>query len=86
MQTCKTCRHWTDPARHYEERICKPEDQDTFELIRLSFTVKICKHPNQGFCETPAGDNLFSLQDGSNYRALLATAENFGCVLHELHL
>lgn len=49
----------------------------------MPFEVRICEHPAQTFCERPVEKNGFGVADGSEYMAVLATAEDFGCVRHE---
>jgi hypothetical protein len=85
MNRCKTCQHWqlaNDQSNLYAEDACRPRDPDTGEPMALGYEVRMCRQPNQGFVETPAGPTLFSLVDGSTYYAALLTAEAFGCVLH----
>jgi hypothetical protein len=77
-QRCKTCAHWV--VTKYDNNLCKPLDPDTYEPMDRGFEVRVCKQPTQTFCEAPVERNGFALADGSNYRATLATAEDFGCV------
>lgn len=51
--------------------------------MQRGFMVRLCRHPQQTFAEAPVRDDGFGLSDASEYYAVLATAENFGCVLHE---
>lgn len=85
MNTCKTCIHWTAAVfeNYRENEICNPIDQNTYEPMNRGFKVRICRQPQQTFCESPVLRNGFGLTDGSNYMARLATAEDFGCVLHQ---
>ena len=63
--------------------MCRPLDQDTYEPMARGFEVRLCGHPSQTFCEAPVERDGFGLADGSEYMAVLATAEDFGCVRHE---
>lgn len=86
MKTCKTCRHWSAPEpddNFYEDRLIRPFDPDTYTPMKMPFEVRICRQPTQTFCEYPVESNGFGLADASNYRAVLATGEDFGCVRHE---
>ena len=82
MNTCKTCKHWT-MAEGRGRNICHPLDPDTYEPMNRGFETRLCKHPAQAFCEAPVESNGFALMDASEYFAVLATAEDFGCVRHE---
>ena len=88
MQTCKTCKHWTSTsdsgfgADRRADRICRPIDPDTYELMDLGYEVRECQSPLLCWFETP-GPNEAALIDGSEYYAALLTGENFGCVNHE---
>ena len=85
MNTCKTCKHWKKPE-HYSitiRDICDPLDPDTYEPMDRGFESRLCKQPTQTFCEAPVERNGFALADGSEYIAMLATGEDFGCVRHE---
>ncbi len=82
MGTCKTCKHWVMP--NDMERICAPEDPDTYEPMEMPFQVRQCTHPVLVFSERPLEPNGFALCDGSGYWAGLYTAEGFGCVNHEV--
>lgn len=82
MNTCKTCKHWTEGARHWDE-ILHPIDGDTLEPMETTFEVRMCKHPQLLFCERPLERTTFAVADGSQYMANLYTAEEFGCLLHE---
>lgn len=75
MNTCKTCKFWRDPNLYScnERKLC----------ATTIFLVKICDHPDLNFCEPPVYKNGFSVGDGEDYFAALATAEEFGCVKHE---
>ncbi len=92
MNTCKTCKHWKTPEdsdsrgfgyQIYADAMCRPLDQDTYEPMARGFEVRLCGHPSQTFCEAPVERDGFGLADGSEYMAVLATAEDFGCVRHE---
>lgn len=87
MNRCATCKHWTAPGDNdlsYPSRsLCEPVDPDTYEPMNRGFAVRICKQPTQTFCEAPVESNGFALADGSDYFAVLATAEDFGCVRWE---
>lgn len=91
MSTCKTCKHWRYPDAqdpggygwYGYDQLCRPIDPDTHEPMRRDFEVRLCRNPAQTFCESPVERNGFGLADGSEYRAVLATAEEFGCVRHE---
>lgn len=63
--------------------LCRPIDPDSYEPMELEFEVRLCRMPTQTFTETPVERNGFALTDGSGYYAVLATAEDFGCVRHE---
>lgn len=81
---CKTCAHWIEPKNDMDaEMLCKPRDPDTMELMDLGFEVRVCRHPSQAFHCAPVDRRSFALTDASLYYAVLATAEDFGCVLHE---
>jgi hypothetical protein len=82
MERCKTCRFWEIVQRDYDP-IAHPIDPDTYEPMDLPFEVRLCQHPDILFAERPLKDIGAALMDGSQYMALLYTAENFGCVLHE---
>lgn len=82
--TCKTCKHWD---RHkfrengrYPDYIAHPHDD---AIMTMPFSVFRCVHPAKTFCERPVEINGFGTEDGSNYRAELYTAEEFGCVRWE---
>jgi hypothetical protein len=86
VNTCKTCAYWKKPTEkdYAEEHLCNPTDPNTYEPMNRGFEVRICKMPTQTFCEPPVERNGFGLADGSTFYAVLATAEDFGCVRHEL--
>lgn len=75
VNICKTCNFWKIPDNYYEEMIV--------EVDEPLFEVRICRHPNKRFCERPIEKNGFATGDAEIYCAILATAEEFGCVLHE---
>lgn len=89
IPACKTCAHWKAPPidgpyeydRH--SQICNPTDPDTYEPMAMPFEVRLCRHPALTFCERPVERNGFGVADGSEYMAVFATAEDFGCVRHE---
>jgi hypothetical protein len=83
--TCKNCRHWGEETKrkNYRYDMTNPIDPDTGEKMDRGFIVKVCGCPSQSFCEPPNQRNGFALADGSDYMAILVTAEDFGCVLHE---
>lgn len=86
MNRCKTCAHWRPEEPYGGEAggpICKPIDPDTMKPMQRGFRVGICQQPTQTFCESPVERDGFGLADGSNYMAILATAEDFGCVKWE---
>ncbi len=82
LPTCKTCAHWKSSEREWEE-IEHPVDPDTYERMETTFDVRRCDHPKLLFCERPLEPNGFAVADGSEYMAILYTAEDFGCVRHE---
>lgn len=87
MNACKTCKHWTkskDEDSYMIQSMCSPIDQDTYEPMERGFETRICRQPTQTFCEAPVERDGFGLTDGSTYMAALATAEDFGCVKHEV--
>lgn len=65
------------------DSIIRPEDPDTYEPMVLPFEVRTCGHPKLLFCERPLERDGFAVADGSEYMAVLYTAEGFGCVRHE---
>lgn len=86
MEHCKTCKHWQKPGEDAgirEDDLCTPRDPDTYKPMDRGFEVRLCKEPTQAFCESPVKRDGFALTDGSTYMAAIATAEDFGCVLHE---
>jgi hypothetical protein len=83
MKQCKTCKHWTAVDKNEWNEICNPYDPDTFESMEMPFEVRRCEHPKLLFCERPVEINGFATMDGSEYKADLYTAEEYGCVLHE---
>lgn len=84
MNTCKTCRHWRATGDEPSAGVTHPIDPDTCEPMQMPFEVRSCKHPKLLFCERPLEPDGFAVQDGSYYAADLITAENFGCIQHEL--
>ena len=83
MKRCKTCKHWSQPDGWRERSLCDPIDPDTYKPAVTRFDVRVCRHPEQTFCERPLSKDGFGIADGSTYMATLATAEDFGCVRHE---
>jgi hypothetical protein len=85
VNRCNTCRHWkvdTDSVTSTE--LCNPTDPDTFEPMVMPFEVRECLHPKLQFCERPITVDGFAVADGSTYYAGLFTAQDFGCVRHEV--
>ena len=82
MNTCKTCKHWSQTDRSWDE-IINPTDPYTMEPMATTFKVWMCKHPELMFCARPLRPDGFAVADGSNYMANLYTGQDFGCVLHE---
>ena len=84
MTTCKTCKHWSAPGPYEREvALCNPVDPDTFKPMQRGFETRICRMPTQTMFEPPVESNGFALTDGSQYFAVLATGQDFGCVRHE---
>lgn len=85
IATCKTCRHWIKPGGndHYGQAVCDPQDPDSFEPMDRTFETRTCTHPSQARFEAPVAANSFALTDASNFYAVLATGEDFGCRLHQ---
>lgn len=81
MSSCKTCRYWQYSAD--DDYICRPLDEDTYEPKKMPFEVKECTHPGLVRFERTVEINGFCMTDGSDYKACLFTAEEFGCVRHE---
>lgn len=79
---CKTCKFWTPPEREWDY-VAHPVDEDTFEPKVIGYEVRLCRHPELTFCETPLSADGFGVADGSTYLADLYTAEEFGCVRWE---
>lgn len=90
-QTCKTCRHWQigkddrystilfpyRPDKDWEQ--CETEA----EVVAVyGYRVRRCHHPKLLFYQRPER-HAAAVCDGSEYKASLVTAEDFGCVLHE---
>jgi hypothetical protein len=73
MQTCKTCRHWSE---------------EPFSLARrFGEGFRYCQRINFAYQQawprpTPP---LATLQDDGGDDASLVTLADFGCVLHEVH-
>ena len=85
MNTCKTCTHWQKPGKDYHAHsLCEPLDpENNFQPMQRGFECRVCKMPTQTFAEAPVERNGFGMVDGSEYYAVLVTAEDFGCVRHE---
>ena len=86
MSTCKTCAYWMAPGKNDSYKytsICTPRDPDTFQPMDRGFETRICRMPTQTLFEAPVESNSFALTDGSEYLAVLATGEDFGCVRHQ---
>ena len=90
MNHCKTCIHWTsaeDCKEYTAVDMCRLRCPSTGSYIRYEehseFEVRVCAHPGQTKFERPVTKNGFGLTDASTYLAILVTAEEFGCVLHE---
>lgn len=96
MNCCRDCRYWTpiteDSYGSGMHRVVFPPkdgeewwDVDTSEVsvrARGLHLVRRCEHPRIVFYQRPAPDGA-AVFDGSEYKAALATAEGFGCVLFE---
>lgn len=85
MKTCKTCIYWEAPldSNHLERDICRPIDFDSDLPMDRGFETNICRMPTQTRYEPPVESNGFGLTDGSEYYAVLFTAEDFGCIRHK---
>jgi len=78
---CKTCIYWKDLDTLTTDRVVHfPKDDMTGEFIPGEYEVGICRYPKQTFCKFPEERDGFGLADGEDYIALMATAEDFGCV------
>lgn len=75
--TCETCRWWDAEWRYQstEVRRCTriPEYWDATRWTDDEYETRI----------TCNADDLAFAQDGSDYRAMLLTRAQFGCVLHQ---
>lgn len=80
---CSTCKHWNLGDPDLFDEITHPMDPDTYEAMEMPFRVGRCTHPKLLFCERPVEHDGLAVADGSNYRAALYTAEDFGCVRWE---
>ena len=80
MNTCKDCRHWQ--ADDYD-RVAKPIDYETGEEMEVPFEVRRCKSTELMEFERPQHSNQAAVCDGSDYRAVLITGPDFGCVKWE---
>lgn len=76
---CKTCKYWKEDREGYDG-ITHPIDEDTFEDKVMPFEVRYCKSPKLIQFERPIEKDGASCIDGSDYMALLATAEDYGCI------
>lgn len=90
MNMCKTCRFW-NRSDGYEtgDQVLRPFHPVTFDMMtdadmlaEHGHEAKYCTHPKILFYEYPSKSGA-AVVDGSQYRAALITAEEFGCVLHE---
>ena len=87
---CGTCKWWLVMKRDFSS--CMPYDenrevqlQTEEEVIAVfGFTVRRCYSPKLLFCERPIEADFASVQDASNYSAVLLTGGDFGCVNHEI--
>ena len=78
---CKTCAHWkTEQERSNYELEMRDAD---FNVIPADFEVRYCKDPKLMKFERPLEKDQASVADGSTYRAVLITAEDFGCNHHK---
>ena len=84
MKRCKTCKHWEMPIAYEADKLilCDP-NPDTGLPMQREFQVRVCKMPTQTFGEPVPERDGFGLADGDDYYAVMATAEEFGCVKHE---
>lgn len=96
-QRCKTCRHWEriespKATGTGESRVVYPpkageewwdvDDDEASIAARGLHLVRRCAHPKVLFYQRPDRDGA-AIFDGSDYRALLCTGEDFGCSLFE---
>ena len=80
---CKSCKWWYNDSKIYIcADIIAPLDPDTFEPMILPFEVNCCNCPKITFFERPVESDGATVVDGSQYRANLITAPDFGCVHH----
>jgi hypothetical protein len=80
---CKTCEHWCRTSDDRWDGIANPYDPDTMDYAVMPFEVRQCTSPNIVYFERNPNSNGISLKDGSDYRAVMYTGEDFGCVLYE---
>jgi hypothetical protein len=84
---CKTCKHWQDATDCHgdpkEDNIITPIDPDLWVPMQMPFEVKLCKSPKLMMFERPIEADMASCCDGSDYRAVLYTGENYGCIHYE---
>jgi len=81
MSTCGKCKWWYNTDEDNTDEIISPCDPDTFEpMENLPFEVKCCHCPKITFFERPIEPDGATVIDGSQYRANLITAPEFGCV------
>lgn len=85
MNTCKTCTHWkvAESDEWTDQQMTQPVDPDTDEPMVFEFEVRVCKHPSKTFMERPVEKNGFGIADGSHYKAVFVTSEDYGCVRHD---
>ena len=81
---CKDCRWWSNEIGQYDyDAIVFPEDPETMARIPqelLEFEVRRCVQPKLIVFQRPEHADGLSVCDGSQYKANLYTAPNFGCV------
>lgn len=88
MTTCKTCRYWQGATNYRdgtprEDHIITPIDPDTWQPMVMPFEVRLCKSPKLMVFERPIEIDMASVCDGSEYRAVLYTAEAYGCIHYQ---
>lgn len=77
-KTCDTCKWW-EPDDDWPH-IQQPQDFETGKTIPQKFRVRRCHSPKLHEFERPTHNDGASVADGSEYIAVLFTAEKFGCV------
>lgn len=73
--------HWQLNEEHSNTEIEMWDGE--FNRIPPEFEVRYCKDPYLMTFERPLNNDQASVADGSEYRAVLVTAENFCCVHHK---